>query len=111
GTQSNAAARAVTRSKSKMRSRHRNSYGSTATSVACNDQVGPFTDRLPAVKPSRSDPATSLTTTDVFNREFNSTTKRRPLLVVYIHHSAAEPATTMNNDPTTSPISRVLQRE
>ncbi len=111
GIQSSVAVRAVTRSKSKMRCRHRSSYGSTAMSAACNDHVGPFTDRRPAVNPSRSDPDTSLTTSGVFKREFIRTTKRNPLLVVYIHHSAAPLPTQISSNPVRSPTSVVIQRE
>ncbi len=111
GTQSSVAVRAVTRSKSNKRCRQRNSYGSTAISAACSDQVGPLTDRLRAVNPSRSDPETSLTVTDVFNRELSSTTKRNPLGVVYIHQIAATLPTTISSDPTSSPKSSVIQRE
>ncbi len=110
GTQSTATVPALTRSKSNARWRHRSSYGSTATSAACSDQVGPVTDKLPAVNPSRSDPATSPTTTGEFRREFSSTTKRNPLLVVYIHQTAAEPAPMISSAPANRPTSTVTQR-
>ena len=63
------------------------------------------------MNPSRNDPETSLTATDVFSRELSNTTKRNPLGVVYIHQIAAALLTTISSDPANSPKSSVIQRE
>ena len=112
GIQSSVALRALTRSKSKMRCRHRSSYGSTAMSAACNDHVGPFTDRR-AGRESIAQRSRNIARRRPMCSIANSAARRSAIRCSSYTSTRVRQSQQRRSaaSPTKSPISAVIQRE